>query len=120
MVFEQGTDEQYRYFCYAFWLLWYARNQVVHERVYSTGVDLTQKVQNLVAECEGVRAKKSLLNMVCNQKTEENLPIIKIQFDAAFDSRNHKLATGLVVWERRTNIWLQNHSFIMILLIRLQ
>ncbi|KAK5771924.1 hypothetical protein PVK06_048180 [Gossypium arboreum] len=111
MVFEQGTDEQCRYFFYAFWLLWYARNQVVHERVYSTGVDLTQKVQNLVAEYEGVRAKKSLLNMVCNQRTKKTLPIINIQFDVAFDSRNYRSKTGLVVWGN-TNEYLASKSFI--------
>lgn len=86
MVFEQGTDEQCRYSFYAFWLLWYARNQVVHERVYSTGVDLTQKVQNLVA-------------------------IINIQFDVAFDSRNYRSKTGLVVWGK-TNEYLASKSFI--------
>ncbi|KAG8482089.1 hypothetical protein CXB51_027072 [Gossypium anomalum] len=84
---------------------------VVHERVYSTGADLTQKVQNLVAEYEGVRANKRLLNMVCNQRVEENLPIIKIQFDAAFDSSNYRSATGLVVWGKR-NEYLASKSFI--------
>ncbi|KAK5834224.1 hypothetical protein PVK06_018099 [Gossypium arboreum] len=50
-----------------------------------------------MAEYEWVRAKQSLSNMVYKQKTIENLLIIKIQFDAAFDIRNFRSTTGLVV-----------------------
>ncbi|KAG8475435.1 hypothetical protein CXB51_032213 [Gossypium anomalum] len=66
---------------------------------YSSGIDLAQKVQNHMAENEGVRPKQSLSNMVYNQRIVENLPIIKIQFDAAFDTRNFRSVTGLLVWE---------------------
>ncbi|KAK5843438.1 hypothetical protein PVK06_005895 [Gossypium arboreum] len=67
--------------------------------------------QNHIAEYEGFRAKKSILNMVCNQRIEENLPIIKIQFDAAFNSKNFRSATGLLVWGK-TNEYLVSKSFI--------
>ncbi|KAH1120999.1 hypothetical protein J1N35_004159 [Gossypium stocksii] len=74
------------------------RNQLLHERVHSTGKDLTQKVQNHMVEYEGIRAKKILSNMVHNQRTVVDLLIIKIQFDAAFDNKDFRSATRLVVW----------------------
>ncbi|TYH20219.1 hypothetical protein ES288_A05G414100v1 [Gossypium darwinii] len=51
-----------------------------------------------MAEYEGIKAKKILSNMVHNQRTVEDLPIMKIQFDAAFDNRDFRSASGLVVW----------------------
>lgn len=51
-----------------------------------------------MVEYEGIRAQKILSNMVQNQRPVEDLPIMKIQFDAAFDNRYFKLASGLVVW----------------------
>ncbi|KAG8503201.1 hypothetical protein CXB51_001202 [Gossypium anomalum] len=111
IVFKQGTNEQCRYFCYTLWLLWYSRNQLLHERVHSTGKDLAQQVQNHMAEHEWIRAKKILSNTVHNQIIGEDLPIMKIQFDVAFDRRDFRSASGLVVWGT-TNEYLASKSIL--------
>ncbi|KAK5834818.1 hypothetical protein PVK06_010495 [Gossypium arboreum] len=49
-------------------------------------------------EYEGVRAMKIPLNTVKSHRNQEDIPRMMIQFDAAFDNRNFKSATGLVVW----------------------
>ncbi|MBA0576436.1 hypothetical protein Golob_028083 [Gossypium lobatum] len=40
-----------------------------------------------------------------NYRIQEDIPRITMYFDAAFDSRNFKSATGLVGWDLRGNYW---------------
>ncbi|XP_052877214.1 uncharacterized protein LOC128283847 [Gossypium arboreum] len=100
-VFKGGTDDQSRLFCYALWLIWFSRNKFVHEREKTTGRILAQNIQGHMAEYEGVRAMTNTSTMRRNHKFQEDIPRVTIFFDAGFDSRNNRSATGLVVWDLR-------------------
>ncbi|MBA0742380.1 hypothetical protein Gogos_015445 [Gossypium gossypioides] len=78
-VFKKGNYAQCRLFCYALWSIWVSRNQLIYEGKNKTGRALAQSIQRQMAEIEG-----------------EELPKAAIQFDAAFDRRSSKSATGLV------------------------
>ncbi|KAK5826174.1 hypothetical protein PVK06_021089 [Gossypium arboreum] len=49
-------------------------------------------------EYEGMRSKKSHVNTIKNQSAQEDSPSLTVKFDAAFNGRNFKSATGLVAW----------------------
>ncbi|KAH1130159.1 hypothetical protein J1N35_001537 [Gossypium stocksii] len=84
-------------------------NQLMHEKVNTTARDLSQKIQYHVPKFEGTREIKASSNREINQKAEEVLPLVKIQFDAAFDNREFRSALGLVVWGT-TNEYLASKS----------
>ncbi|MFQ6650125.1 hypothetical protein Gotur_023214 [Gossypium turneri] len=54
-----------------------------------------------MAEYEGIKARKIPDKMNRNYRIQEDISRITIYFDAAFDSRNFKLASGLVGWDLR-------------------
>ncbi|KAG8501065.1 hypothetical protein CXB51_003131 [Gossypium anomalum] len=96
-VFKRGTAKQCRLFCIALWLIWFSRNQLIHERKPTTGRELAQRIQGYMAENEGVKETQIPLNTNKNHRDLEDIPRITIQFDTAFDNRNFKSAVGLVV-----------------------
>ncbi|MBA0818184.1 hypothetical protein Gohar_003652, partial [Gossypium harknessii] len=100
-VFKRGNDAQYRLFCYALWLIWFSRNQFIHEGKNTSRVVLAQNIQRHMAEYEGMKAIKILANMNRNYRIQKDIPRVTIHFDAAFDSRNFKSAAGLVGWNLR-------------------
>ncbi|KAA3472243.1 reverse transcriptase [Gossypium australe] len=67
-VFDRGSNNQCRLFCYAIWMLWFSRNKLVHENKTITGADLSQRV-TLLKNLTGLRK-----------------------------DRNAKSTSGLVVW----------------------
>ncbi|KAK5818832.1 hypothetical protein PVK06_023778 [Gossypium arboreum] len=97
LIFNQGTNEQCRYFCYGLWILWHSRNQLLHERVHTTNRDLAQKIQDRVAEYKGIKVKMTSSHTRHNQRNGEDVSIMKIQFDAAFNNREFRSTSGLVV-----------------------
>ncbi|KAK5839431.1 hypothetical protein PVK06_008219 [Gossypium arboreum] len=50
-----------------------------------------------MAEYKGIRVKMTLSHTMHNQRNVEDLPIVKIQFDATFNNREFRSASGLVV-----------------------
>ncbi|MBA0672529.1 hypothetical protein Goklo_023938 [Gossypium klotzschianum] len=57
-----------------------------------------------MAEIEGVRDLKTQKTMVRKYVVQEDLPKAAIQFDAAFDKRSFKSATGLVGWDQNGDL----------------
>lgn len=57
-VFGRGTKEQTRLFCCALWVIWGSRNQMIHEKKATSGLDLSQKIQSYLMEVEGIRGSK--------------------------------------------------------------
>ncbi|MBA0755209.1 hypothetical protein Gogos_000126 [Gossypium gossypioides] len=103
-VFQKGNDAQCRLFCYALWAIWDSRNQFIYERKNSTGRVIAQSIQRQMAEIEGVRDLKTQKTMVRKFGVQEDLPKAAIQFDAAFDKRSFKSATGLVGWDQNGDL----------------
>ncbi|KAK8333616.1 hypothetical protein V6Z12_A10G213600 [Gossypium hirsutum] len=54
-----------------------------------------------MAKYEGVKVMNIPVNMNRNYKIQKDISRVTIQFDATFDSRNFKLAIGLVGWDLR-------------------
>ncbi|KAG8479140.1 hypothetical protein CXB51_029003 [Gossypium anomalum] len=79
--------------------LW--ENQIMHERKNTTGRELAQNIRRHMAEYEGAKVLQFPGNINRYYRSKEDIPRVTIQFDAAFDSRNYKSATGLVVWGLR-------------------
>ncbi|MBA0685883.1 hypothetical protein Goari_013524, partial [Gossypium aridum] len=103
-VFQKGNDAQCRLFCYALWMIWVSRNQFIYERKNSTGRAIAQSIQRQMAEIEGVRDLKTQKTMVRKFGVQEDLPKAAIQFDAAFDKRSFKSASGLVGWDQNGDL----------------
>ncbi|MBA0637881.1 hypothetical protein Godav_000145 [Gossypium davidsonii] len=81
------------------WLTW----------VFQKGNDaqcqvIAQSIQRKMAEIEGVRDLKTQKTMVRKYVVQEDLPKVVIQFDAAFDKRSFKSATGLVGWDQNGDL----------------
>ncbi|KAG8480642.1 hypothetical protein CXB51_025232 [Gossypium anomalum] len=100
-VSMQGFEEQSRFFCYALWLIWYSRNQLVHERVSITGRQLAQKILSYKAEQDGTRAKQKILDKARRFRNMKILPKVKVHFDAAFSKGTSKSVSGVVAWGLR-------------------
>lgn len=96
LIFNQGTNEQCRHFCYGLWILWHSRNQLLHERVNTTSRDLARKIQDHLAVYKGIKVKMTSSHTRLNQRNREDVPIMKIQFDAVFNNREFRSVSGLV------------------------
>ncbi|XP_017622040.1 uncharacterized protein LOC108466202 [Gossypium arboreum] len=95
--FARGTKEQCRIFCCASWLIWSSRNQFVHEKKSISVRDLVEKIRSYLTELEGIRDKK-LASITENTHSQiEETSRSKVLFDAAFDGRNFRSASGVVV-----------------------
>ncbi|XP_040963627.1 uncharacterized protein [Gossypium hirsutum] len=105
-VLLQGTKEQSRLFCYALWLIWYSRNRLVHERIFIIGRQLAQNILSYKAELDEARTKQESSDLFRRNRSMEILPMIKIYFDAAFDKRTSRSASGVLM-----NFWHQSQSF---------
>ncbi|MBA0861442.1 hypothetical protein Goshw_027864 [Gossypium schwendimanii] len=68
---------------------------MLYERKNASGRDLAFKVHNYLTELEGVRERKLTTTTVSPKHREEEL-WESIQFDAAFDINNSRLASGMV------------------------
>ncbi|XP_040944280.1 uncharacterized protein [Gossypium hirsutum] len=96
-VFDKGTKEQTRLFCCALWVLWGSRNQMIHEKKAILGLDLSQKIQSYLRELEGSRGSR--ISYASTEATGQDRDTSReiIQFDAAFDIRNFRSASGIIV-----------------------
>ncbi|KAH1114074.1 hypothetical protein J1N35_007452 [Gossypium stocksii] len=90
----------------------YSGNQLVHEQKISTEIDLAKRVKRQMVEYEGVKAIKAPSNINRNQRNQEDIPRIQIQFDATFDNTNFQSASGLVVWSLRGEILVSKSTLI--------
>ncbi|MBA0636690.1 hypothetical protein Godav_025710 [Gossypium davidsonii] len=57
-----------------------------------------------MAENKRVKAIKLQKTMIRNCRAQEELPKAAIQFDATFDRRSSKSATGLVRWDQKRDL----------------
>ncbi|TYH89250.1 hypothetical protein ES332_D01G245700v1 [Gossypium tomentosum] len=80
-----GEKEQIRLFCCALWVIWGSRNQMIHERKFTSRRDLSHKIQSYLMELEGV-----------TQGQDRETIRETIQFDAAFDTSNFRSASEIV------------------------
>ncbi|MBA0751530.1 hypothetical protein Gogos_000447 [Gossypium gossypioides] len=96
-VFSQGTNEQCRSFCCGFWLIWTNRNKLLYESRSSTSWDISKQIKSYILELEGSRERE--LNVGTSVRSRQSLQMVKnaIFFYAAFDLKNSKSASGLVV-----------------------
>lgn len=60
-------------------------------------MDLSQRIQRYMAELEGLREKRLTLKMDRIHSQNEEITRVPIQFNAAFDNKNSKSTSGLVI-----------------------
>ncbi|KAH1063496.1 hypothetical protein J1N35_028483 [Gossypium stocksii] len=70
---------------------------VPNERKNTSGESIAQQIRNHMEELEGIRENQSSTSTVSKESTIEDIPIVKIQYDAAFDPKGFRSASGLVV-----------------------
>ncbi|KAK5826118.1 hypothetical protein PVK06_021028 [Gossypium arboreum] len=75
--------------------------QLVHERISISRGNLAQKILSLKTEHDGIRIKQDLPDLARIHRCPETLPKVKIHFDAAFDKRTFRSASGVVLWGHR-------------------
>ncbi|KAA3477623.1 reverse transcriptase [Gossypium australe] len=95
-VFEMTTLPQCEMFCCVLWVIWGARNKLVHEKVSRSGKEIARFINCYILEIKGVEEKlpKTLLEV---QKWKHPLGnAIKVNFDAAYDEKFKKSAVGVV------------------------
>ncbi|XP_017609583.1 uncharacterized protein LOC108455547 [Gossypium arboreum] len=73
----------------------------VHERKNLAVRDLVKKIRSYLAELEGIRDKKPVSPTEGILSQERETTSIMVQFDAAFDKRNFRSASGLVVRDQQ-------------------
>ncbi|KAK5840461.1 hypothetical protein PVK06_009362 [Gossypium arboreum] len=95
-----STKEQCRIFCCALWFIWSSRNQYVHERKNISVRDMAQKISRYIAELKGVQEKKLTSITERAHGQIEAMEGTTVQFDAAFDKINSRLASSLVVQDQ--------------------
>ncbi|MBA0582377.1 hypothetical protein Gorai_024527, partial [Gossypium raimondii] len=100
----RGTKKQIQLFCCALWVIWGSRNQLVHERKFRSGRDLSHKIQSYLIELEGVREKKLTSTPVRSQGQGGVELRESIQFDAAFDISNSRSTLGIVARDQNGEI----------------
>ncbi|KAA3476012.1 Ribonuclease H-like superfamily protein [Gossypium australe] len=103
-VVGRSSLKQTRLFCSTIWLLWGARNRLVHEKKNETAEEISVGVKRYMAEIDGIQAEKLSLHRIENRNQEELPPETTIFFDAAFDARSKKSMVGLVVTDRTGGI----------------
>ncbi|KAA3474107.1 Zinc finger, CCHC-type [Gossypium australe] len=108
-VFARGSSNQCRIFCCAVWMLWIYRNKLVHEGKTTTGEELSQRIMNYIEEIDSSNERKHNFGSVNQQSQARRETKATIFFDAAFDSKNSKLASGLVV-RGEINDWLASET----------
>ncbi|MBA0755553.1 hypothetical protein Gogos_022204 [Gossypium gossypioides] len=100
-VLEKRTKEQSLVFCCALWVIWNSQNQMVHERKYLSGGDLALKIKRYIAELEGMGKERHTLRTDRIQIHSEEELEDTILFDVAFEANRSRLASGVIVRNRR-------------------
>ncbi|XP_052481212.1 uncharacterized protein LOC105763928 [Gossypium raimondii] len=103
-VFSEGTNDQCRGFCCGLWITWTSRNKFLYEGKISTSWDISKQIKSYILELEGIRERE--LTLVTSTKSSQRLQRenTTIFFDAAFDSKHNRSASGLVVKEQEGKI----------------
>ncbi|KAA3455658.1 Ribonuclease H-like superfamily protein [Gossypium australe] len=95
-IFSKCGETQRRVFVCGMWVLWLDRNRNLHEGKSYTGEDAANHVKYYIGEIDGLNGRQpKITEEVENWKVLEK-PKIKINFDASFDSKNNRLASGIV------------------------
>ncbi|KAA3458458.1 reverse transcriptase [Gossypium australe] len=86
-----------RLFCVALWAIWGERNAWIHEKRCKTGKEIADFVRNYVTEIDG--AKSTVDNSPKIKRRWKHPPhhTVKINFDGAFDVKENRSASGVVV-----------------------
>ncbi|KAA3453178.1 reverse transcriptase [Gossypium australe] len=87
------------------------RNRFIHEGKIISAEDLSQRIMNYITELDRSTERTHTFDRVSHQRQARQETKATIFFDAAFDSKNFKSASGLVV-QGETNEWLVSKSVI--------
>lgn len=96
-VFTVANNNLCVVFCYALWIIWNARNKLIHEDKKITGSELASQVLAMVEENKAIVNRKLTSTAVLSIWEPTIDGFIRINFDAAFNPQQFKAATGLVV-----------------------
>ncbi|KAA3456600.1 reverse transcriptase [Gossypium australe] len=93
-----------RFFCVALWAIWGDRNARIHEKRSRTGKEIADFVRNYVKEING--AKPKVVKSSKNVKRWQHPPYqtMKINFDGAFDTKEHLSTPGVVVRDNEGSV----------------
>ncbi|KAA3468685.1 glycine, alanine and asparagine-rich protein-like [Gossypium australe] len=94
---------------YLVWMIWFSRNKLVHENKIIIGEDLSLRATNYIKELDRVNDRKHTSVSANRQSQARTETKATIFFYAAFDSRNAKSTSGLVV-RGKENDWLVSKS----------
>ncbi|KAA3465120.1 reverse transcriptase [Gossypium australe] len=97
LVFTTRSDIQCKLFCCAIWMIWSSRNKLIHEGKTISGAELANKVHIYITEINGLAATSVTLRDCRSQNLPSRKNEATIHFDASFDSRSARSASGLVV-----------------------
>ncbi|MFQ6629702.1 hypothetical protein Gotur_007727 [Gossypium turneri] len=85
---------------------------MIHEKKATSGLDLSQKIQSYLIELEGIRGSKISHAFTEAEGQDKDTLREIIQFDVAFDIKNFRSASGMVVRDQdgviRANFALQH------------
>ncbi|XP_040948611.1 uncharacterized protein [Gossypium hirsutum] len=96
-VFSQGTNEQCRNFCCGLWSIWTNRNKLLYENRSNASWDISKQIQSYILELEGSRERVLIEGTSARSRQSSQRGKNAIFFDAAFDLKNSRSASGLVV-----------------------
>ncbi|XP_052488006.1 uncharacterized protein LOC105773801 [Gossypium raimondii] len=97
-VFQSvGTNEQCMGFCCELWGIWTSRNKLIYEDKYSTSWDISKQIKSYISKLEGIKERVIALEVSARPRQSVQGANKSIFFDAAFDSQNHRSASGLIV-----------------------
>ncbi|KAA3465151.1 reverse transcriptase [Gossypium australe] len=93
-----------RLFCVALWAIWGDRNARIHEKISRTGKEIADFVRNYVKEID--EAKPKVVKSSKNVKRWKHPPYqtVKINFDGAFDIKEHLSALRVVVRDNEGSV----------------
>ncbi|KAA3465335.1 reverse transcriptase [Gossypium australe] len=90
------STEQSRLFCIALWVIWGDRNSQIHDKTNRSSKEMVSFVRSYIKELDGVKEETQITSKVKTKWQNPSGPIVKINFDEAFDERTKQLASGIV------------------------
>ncbi|KAK8499623.1 hypothetical protein V6N12_000140 [Hibiscus sabdariffa] len=86
MAFCNFNEQQKIVMMVTFWVVWYSRNKLVHERILPSVPDSLSFIQAFIRECGSPISLVAVEpTLPCSKWSASALNIVKNNFDAAFD-----------------------------------
>ncbi|KAK5783326.1 hypothetical protein PVK06_037834 [Gossypium arboreum] len=83
------------------WAIWGDRNARIHENTNRSGQEIAKYVLSYLQELEGAGRSTHISPKVERKWTHPSGQAVKINFDGAFDERNHQSASRIMVRDRK-------------------